>query len=673
MNIDNVSRKVLANAIRILSMDSVENANSGHPGAPMGMSDIAEVLWRDYINHNPSNPNWINRDRFILSNGHSSILLYSILHLTGYNVSIEDLKNFRKINSLTPGHPEYRHTPGVEITTGPLGQGISNAVGFAIAEKLLSSKFNKDNFNIIDHYTYVFVGDGCLMEGISHESCSIAGNLNLGKLIVFYDKNGISIDGEVKNWFNDDTELRFKSYKWHVINNIDGHNCEEIKKSIEKAKSITDRPTIIICNTIIAFGSPNKSGKSISHGSPLGNEELINVRKSLNWDEYELFKIPKYIYDKWNFIDKGKNKELNWNKKFIKYSSKYPILSKELIRRINRTLPDNWDFNNKLFLDKFLKDLNIDINISTRKSSLNVLNKIGPILPELLGGSADLSSSNLTYWDKSLYIKDDFINGNYIHYGVREFGMTAIANGISIYGGFIPYTSTFLVFSDYAKNAIRMSALMKAHHIFVYTHDSICLGEDGPTHQPIEQLNSLREIPNLILWRPCDQIETLISWKYAIENKNGPTVIILSRQNLKQQYRDKCKILNIKKGGYILNDNTSNKNKKLVIISTGSEINISVLLFNYFKEKNFNIRIVSIPSTNIFDLQNSKYKEYVLPKNSTKIVIELSTTNFWYKYIENDGEIIGINSFGKSGSEKDLLNFFKFDFNNLVNKIKRYL
>ncbi|QTJ62962.1 transketolase [Candidatus Nardonella dryophthoridicola] len=668
----NCSRKRLANAIRILSMDSVEYAKSGHPGSAMGMADVAEVLWRDYINHNPNNPNWFNRDRFILSNGHSSILLYSILHLTGYNLSIEDLKNFRKINSKTPGHPEYGNTSGIEISTGPLGQGLANAVGFAISEKVLSSQFNKPGYNIIDNYTYVFVGDGCLMEGISHEACSIAGNLNLGKLIVFYDKNGISIDGYTKNWFNDNTELRFISYGWNVIN-IDGHNSLDIKNAINEARNVLNKPSLIICNTIIGYGSPNKSNKNIIHGNPLGKEEIKLTRDNLNWKIYDEFFIPSDIYKEWNSLEKGNIKESNWNKLFLEYSNKFPELSKELIRRINKSLPYDWEYKNNIFLNEFLKN-DLYNNISTREASKNILEKYGKLLPELLGGSADLSSSNLTNWSNLSYIKYN-TSGNYIYFGVREFAMTAISNGISIYKGFIPYTSTFLVFSDYAKNAIRMSSIMSIQNIFIYTHDSILLGEDGPTHQPIEHINSLRDVPNLILWRPCNQIETFFAWKNAIENRNKPTVIILSRQKIKNYIDLDININNISKGGYILKENNSKNNDlNISIIFSGSEIEISMEIYNYLISKNINCKIISMPSISIFMNQSKEYRKNIIDNNSKKIIIELCTTNYWYKYVNyNDSIIIGLEDFGKSGSDLDLINIFKFDLNSIINKINLFL
>ncbi|CAD83202.1 transketolase [Candidatus Blochmanniella floridana] len=655
--------QMLANAIRILSIDCIQHANSGHPGAPMGMADIAEVLWREYMNHNPKNPNWINRDRFILSNGHASMLLYSILHLTGYKISIEDLKNFRQLHSKTPGHPEYKHTDGVEVTTGPLGQGLANAVGFAIAERTLANQFNRPLFNIIDHYTYVFVGDGCMMEGISHESCSLAGTMKLNKLIVLYDKNGISIDGSVEEWFSDNTAARFESYGWHVIPDVDGHNRKSINIAINQAKSILNKPSLIIFKTIIAFGSPNKSGQSCTHGSPLGTSEILATRNKLCWNEQTPFLIPQKIYKLWDATIIGQQKENIWNQMFLQYQKTYPDLAQELTRRVQCKLPIYW--NTKI--QKLIKQLSTNPqNIATRQSSQIVIEYISKYLPELLGGSADLTSSNLTTYSQSSSIIQN-PSGNYIHYGVREFGMTAIANGISVHGGFLPYTATFLTFSDYSKNAIRMAALMNNRHIMIYTHDSIGLGEDGPTHQPIEQLSSLRMIPNLQIWRPCDQIETVIAWKTAIEN-TGPTVLILTRQTLKQQKNTIINMTNISKGGYILQDcyNTP----ELIIIATGSEIELAVNIYHQLTNEGYKIRIVSMPCTNIFDQQNATYREQVLPQTVTKrLAIEAGHSDLWYKYVGLHGKVIGINTFGKSAPAHDLFNFFGFTKNHILQEI----
>ncbi|AEO07915.1 transketolase [Buchnera aphidicola] len=656
------SRKELANAIRMLSIDSVQNAKSGHPGMPMGMADIAEVLWRDFLKHNPKNPNWYNRDRFILSNGHGSMLLYSLLHLTGYNLSIEELKNFRQLHSKTPGHPEIGETPGVEITTGPLGQGLANAVGMAIAERTLSAYFNRTGYNIIDHYTWVFLGDGCLMEGISHEVCSLAGTLNLGKLIIFYDKNGISIDGKVSNWFTDDTAKRFEAYNWHVIDNIDGHNANIINKSIKIAQSVKNKPSIIICNTIIGFGSPNKSGTSESHGAPLGEMEISLTREHLNWN-YSSFKIPDKIYKKWNYIKKGLELEKQWNELFALYQSKYPDLSSEYLRRINQKLPHNWNKITNNYIH-FLQ--NNKKNIASRQASQNTLEKYANILPELIGGSADLSPSNLTMWSNCNSIKDN-LSGNYIHYGVREFGMTAIANGIAHHGGFIPYTATFLIFVEYARNAVRMAALMNTKHIFVYTHDSIGLGEDGPTHQPIEQIASLRMTPNIDVWRPSDQVETAVAWKHAIEKKSGPTALILSRQNLPQFSRNSKTLNNISYGGYILYD--SDKPLDIIFISTGSELYITLMAAKKLTCLGYSTRVVSMPSTNVFDRQDSTYKQSVLPSYVIKkVAIEASIEDFWYKYVGINGLIIGMKTFGASAPAEDLFKKFGFTIDNVVKK-----
>ncbi|WDI78677.1 transketolase [Candidatus Purcelliella pentastirinorum] len=664
-----ISRKELANAIRILTIDAIYKAQSGHPGAPMGMADIAEVLWRDYLNHNPNNPRWINRDRFVLSNGHASMLIYSILHLTGYNLSIKDLKSFRTINSKTPGHPEIEKNIGIETTTGPLGQGLANGIGFAISEKLLSKQFNKKEFDIINHYTYVFVGDGCMMEGISHEVCSLAGKLKLNKLIVFYDDNGISIDGQTKNYFIENITQRFKAYKWNVISNIDGHNSEKIKESIKKAKKESEKPSLIICKTIIGYGSPNKSGTNEIHGSPLNKEEILLTREKLKW-KYKPFFIPQIIYKLWDAREKGENQENKWNKKFKSYKKIYPNLCQELKRRVKRNLPVNWK--------KDMKNLFIDLkknkkNISTRKASQNIINNINKILPEYLGGSADLSASNLTTSSNTKDINTND-NGNYIYYGVREFGMTAIANGISIYGGFIPSTATFLTFFDYAKNAVRMASLMNIRQILIYTHDSIGVGEDGPTHQPVEQIANIRSIPNINLWRPCDQIETFFAWKYAIENKNSPTTLILSRQDTMYQKRNKNTLNKIKRGGYIIRDNSTKNKPQLIIIATGSEVQLAVKAYDKLISSGYKIRIISMPSTDIFDKQNKEYRESILPsKIKKRIAIEASYSDYWFKYIGLDGIIIGMKTFGKSGKNEDLFKNFGFTTNNIIKKAKSIL
>ncbi|TON05502.1 transketolase, partial [Vibrio parahaemolyticus] len=564
-----MDRKYLANAIRALSMDGVQQANSGHPGAPMGMADIAEVLWRSHLNHNPSNPEWADRDRFVLSNGHGSMLIYSLLHLSGYELSIDDLKNFRQLHSKTPGHPEYGYAPGIETTTGPLGQGITNAVGMAMAEKALAAQFNKEGHDIVDHFTYVFMGDGCLMEGISHEACSLAGTLGLGKLIAFWDDNGISIDGHVEGWFSDDTPKRFEAYGWHVIPAVDGHDADAINAAIEAAKA-DPRPTLICTKTIIGFGSPNKSGSHDCHGAPLGAEEIAATRKELGW-EHGPFEIPQEVYAEWSAKETGAAKEAAWNEKFAAYEAAYPELAAEFKRRVNGELPAEWEEK----ASQIIADLQANpANIASRKASQNALEAFGALLPEFMGGSADLAPSNLTMWSGSKSLEANDFSGNYIHYGVREFGMTAIMNGIALHGGFVPYGATFLMFMEYARNAMRMAALMKIQNIQVYTHDSIGLGEDGPTHQPVEQIASLRLTPNMNTWRPCDQVESAVAWKLAIERKDAPTALIFSRQNLAQQPRSAEQVADIAKGGYILKD--SDGKPELILIATGSEVELAV-------------------------------------------------------------------------------------------------
>jgi len=657
--INNNLIKDMANAIRALSVDAVDKANSGHPGMPLGMADIAQVLWKNYLKHNPKNPKWFNRDRFILSNGHGSMLLYSLLHLTGYDLSINEIKNFRQLHSKTPGHPESHLTDGVETTTGPLGQGLANAVGMAIAEKTLASTFNKPNLNIIDHNTYVFTGDGCLMEGISHEVCSLAGTLKLNKLIVFYDDNGISIDGKVEGWFTDDTAKRFESYNWNVIKDVNGHSTEEITKSINKALHSKNKPTLICCKTKIGYGSPNKEGKESSHGAPLGQEETNLTKKNIGWD-YKSFEIPQDIYDAWNNINEGTKLENDWNKKFEEYKDKHSNEAAELSRRINSELPERWLEKSQ----EFIKSCNEKNEaIATRKASQNTIEAYAKILPEMIGGSADLTASNLTMWSGSKEIKEH-TDGNYINYGVREFGMSAIMNGISSHKGFIPYGGTFLTFSDYSKNAIRMSAIMGLKNIFIFTHDSIGLGEDGPTHQAVEHINSLRDIPNNTVIRPCDTLETAVAWKYALENTKGPTCLILSRQNCEFQKRSNEQIALISKGAYILKDSD---NLDIILIATGSEVGIAMEAALNLEKKGINIRVVSMISTEIFDKQNNEYKEEILPSNiDNKISIEAGSTSYWYKYVGLKGNVIGINSFGESAPGGELLKYFGFTSQNIV-------
>ena len=662
-----MSRQALANAIRALSMDAVQKANSGHPGAPMGMADIAEVLWNDFLKHNPSNPTWYDRDRFILSNGHASMLLYSLLHLSGYDLPIEELKNFRQLHSKTPGHPEIGYTPGVETTTGPLGQGLANAVGLAIAERTLAAQFNQPDHEIVDHYTWVFMGDGCLMEGISHEVCSLAGTLGLGKLIGFYDHNGISIDGETEGWFTDDTAKRFEAYHWHVIPDIDGHNPDAVKKAIEEAKAVTDKPSLIMCRTIIGFGSPNKAGKEEAHGAALGEQEVALARKQLGWN-HPAFEIPKEIYQQWDAREAGGKAEQAWNEKFAAYKKAHPELAAEFERRMSGGMPENWQETTAQYINKLQAE---PAKIATRKASQNALNTYGPILPELLGGSADLAPSNLTIWSGSRSLKEDEA-GNYIHYGVREFGMTAIANGIAHHGGFVPYTATFLMFVEYARNAARMAALMKARQIMVYTHDSIGLGEDGPTHQAVEQLASLRLTPNFSTWRPCDQVEAAVAWKAAIERHNGPTALILSRQNLAQMDRTAEQIDAIAKGGYVLQDCEGQPD--LILIATGSEMEITVQAAKTLTDEGHKVRVVSLPSTDVFEAQDEGYKESVLPRDvRARVAVEAGIADYWYKYVGIDGAIVGMTSYGESAPAEKLFPFFGFTAENVVKKAKQVL
>ncbi|MEM5512030.1 transketolase [Pseudoalteromonas sp. AS84] len=656
------SRAPFANAIRALSMDAVQQANSGHPGAPMGMADIAEVLWNDFLNHNPNDPNWANRDRFVLSNGHGSMLIYSLLHLSGYELPLSELKQFRQMHSKTPGHPEYGYTPGVETTTGPLGAGLSNAVGMAIAEKALAAQFNKESFDIVDHYTYCFMGDGCLMEGISHEACSLAGTLGLGKLIAFWDDNGISIDGHVEGWFTDDTAKRFDAYGWHVIKDIDGHDPEQIASAIAQAKQVSDKPTLLCCKTVIGFGSPNKSGSHDCHGSPLGDDEITAARKFLNLPN-EAFSISDNIYAHWDAKQSGDKKQKQWQQLFSDYTKSHPELAKEFERRvIKRTLPESFEAIANDYIAQCNKDA---ANIASRKASQNTIEAFAPHLPELLGGSADLAGSNLTLWSGSKGISADDANGNYLFYGVREFGMSGIMNGISLHSGFINYGATFLMFMEYARNAVRMSALMGIQNIFVYTHDSIGQGEDGPTHQPIEQLANLRMTPNLVTWRPCDAVETAVSWKNAIQNQQQPTALIFSRQGLNHQPRSAQQISDIEKGGYILSE--SNKAPELILIATGSEVDLAMQAAKELTAQGVAVRVVSMPSTTLFDLQSDDYKQSVLPNSvANRIAIETSHQDYWLKYVGLQGKVIGMSTFGESAPGNVLLEHFGFTTKNVV-------
>ena len=659
----------LANAIRALAMDAVQKANSGHPGAPMGMADIAEVLWNNYLQHNPNNPLWPNRDRFVLSNGHGSMLLYSLLHLTGYAVSIEDIKDFRQLDSKTPGHPEYGHTSGVETTTGPLGQGLGSAIGMALAEKILAAQFNRPKYNIVDHYTYAFLGDGCLMEGISHEVCSLAGTLGLGKLIAFYDDNGISIDGEVEGWFTDDTQKRFEAYGWQVISGVDGHDGKAIKEAIDAARLNTTTPTLICCKTVIGFGAPNKQGTESCHGSALGAEEVALARQELDWS-HQPFEIPADIYSKWDARSEGGRVESSWRELLTAYSEEFPDLAAEFERRvINRQLPTNFDEQATAYVHQCQRAME---KTSSRKASQNCLNAFGTLLPEMLGGSADLAASNLTLWSGSKPITSTDADGNYIYYGVREFGMSAIMNGIALHGGFINYGATFLVFMEYAHNAVRMAALMNQQSIFVYTHDSIGLGEDGPTHQPVEQLTSLRIIPNLNTWRPCDAVESAVAWKTAIECRDRPTALVFSRQDLMPQTRTMEQVNAITKGGYVLKD--CQAEPELIIIATGSEVGLAVVAAEALTEASVAVRVVSMPCTEIFSRQNISYRESVLPSGiSARIAIEAGHTDYWYKFVGIRGRVIGLTTFGKSAPGGLLMEHFGFTVDNVVQVAKQVL
>ena len=659
------SKQDLANAIRALSMDAVQKAKSGHPGAPMGMADIAEVLWNDFLKHNPTNPNWVDRDRFVLSNGHGSMLIYSLLHLSGYDLPIDELKQFRQLHSKTPGHPEYGYTPGVETTTGPLGAGLSNAVGMAIGEKTLAAQFNREGHDIVDHFTYCFLGDGCLMEGISHEVCSLAGTLGLGKLIAFWDDNGISIDGHVEGWFTDNTPARFAAYGWHVISDVDGHNPEAIAKAIAEAKAVTDKPTMICCKTIIGFGSPNKSGSHDCHGAPLGDDEIAAAREFLNWP-HAPFEIPQDVYNGWDGKEKGNTAEQRWNEDFTAYAAAYPELAAEFERRvINNELPSDFEEKANAFIAKCQAD---GQNIASRKASQNTIEEFGALLPEMLGGSADLAGSNLTLWSGSKGIQDDAA-GNYIYYGVREFGMSGIMNGISLHGGFINYGATFMMFMEYARNAVRMSALMGIQNIFVYTHDSIGQGEDGPTHQPIEQLANLRMTPNMSTWRPADATESVVAWKTGIQRRNGPTSLIFSRQGLPAQPRTDAQVANIAKGAYVLVD--CGQTPEVILIATGSEIGLAVDSAIALTAEGTKVNVVSMPSTDTFDAQDAAYKESVLPTSATKrVAIEAAHVDYWAKYVGFAGDVVGMSTFGESAPGADLYKHFGFTVENVISKVK---
>ncbi|RLA54770.1 MAG: transketolase [Gammaproteobacteria bacterium] len=661
-------RTELANAIRALSMDAVQQANSGHPGAPMGMADIAEVLWNDYLQHNPANPDWPNRDRFVLSNGHGSMLIYSLLHLTGYDLPLQELKNFRQMHSKTPGHPEYGDTPGVETTTGPLGQGLSNAVGMALAEKILAAQFNKLEHQVVNHHTYTFVGDGCLMEGISHETCSLAGTLGLGKLIVFYDDNGISIDGDVQGWFTDDTPARFLAYGWQVITEVNGHSPSEIKAAIEAGRHETGKPTLICCKTIIGKGAPNKQGSESCHGAPLGGDEVAATRLALGW-KYGPFEIPAEIYASWNAREQGAAREQAWEQSMAAYATAYPELAAELHRRLAGDLPANFSEQAAAYVAKCQQE---GASIASRKASQNCLNAYGPLLPELLGGSADLAASNLTLWSGSQGVTADDASGNYIYYGVREFGMAAIMNGIALHGGFINYGATFLIFMEYARNAVRMSALMKLQSIFVFTHDSIGLGEDGPTHQPVEQVTALRITPNMHTWRPCDAVESAVAWKSAIERSDGPTSLIFSRQGLPHQQRDGQQLADIARGAYVLRECSGMPDA--ILIATGSEVHLAMAAAEQLSAGGKQVRVVSMPCAELYEQQDAAYREAVLPSDVlARVAVEALHADYWYKYVGLDGRVVGMTTFGASAPAGDLLQHFGFTVDNVVSVVEDIL
>ncbi|HAU9635016.1 TPA: transketolase [Escherichia coli] len=663
-----MNSQLLANAIRMLSVDAIQKANSGHPGAPMGMADIAEVVWRRHLRHNPKNPQWFNRDRYVQSNGHGSMLIYALLHLTGYDLSMDDIRDFRQLHSRTPGHPEYGYTPGVEITTGPLGQGVANAVGMAIAEKALAAEFNKPGFNIVDHHTWLFLGDGCLMEGISHEACGLAGTLKLGNLIAIWDDNGISIDGHVEGWFAEDTAARFRAYGWHVIEGVDGHDPEEVDAAVREAKSVTDKPSLLCCKTIIGFGSPNKANSHDCHGSALGADEVALVRERLQWP-YAPFEIPGEIYAEWDATEKGAQVQQEWDALFADYAKQWPELAAEFTRRMKGDLPAGWVEN----MQKYVHDLQSHpAALATRQVSQKCLNHFADMLPELMGGSADLSPSNLTRHQKSVDFTGENPAGNYISYGVREFGMSAIMNGLALHGGFIPYGGTFLMFMEYARNALRMAALMKIRSVFVYTHDTIGLGEDGPTHQPVEQLASLRLTPNMETWRGCDQVEVAVAWQQAIERKDGPTSLVLTRQPLAQQPRTAAQLAELARGGYVLSD--CDGQPEMILISAGSEIELVVSAAKALTEEGRKVRVVSMPCTERFDNQDAAYKESVLPKAVRKrLAVEASIAGFWERYVGLDGKVIGMTSFGESAPANVLFKHFGFTPENVLAQARELL
>ncbi len=662
------TRTSLANAIRALSMDAIQKANSGHPGAPMGMADMAEVLWNDFLSHNPVDPSWADRDRFVLSNGHGSMLLYSLLHLAGYDISIDDIKDFRQWESKTPGHPEYGDTPGAETTTGPLGQGIANAVGMALAEKMLADRFNKPGHRIVDHNTYVFLGDGCMMEGVSHEACALAGNWGLGKLVALWDDNKISIDGNTDGWFSDDTAGRFAAYGWHVVTGIDGHNPEQVRQALEEARGVTGKPSLICCRTVIGFGSPNKQGTSATHGAPLGDDEIAATRKELGWN-HSPFEIPADVYDGWDAKERGTEVQESWDRRFVAYQDAYPELAAEFSRRMAGELPADWSEQADAAIQKLAEE---GASVASRKASQMALEAFGPHLPELAGGSADLAGSNLTIWSGSVDIKEGSDNGNYIYFGVREFGMSAICNGLALHGGFIPYSATFLVFSDYSRNALRMSALLPVRSVHVFTHDSIGLGEDGPTHQPVEHVASLRLIPNMDVWRPCDTVESAVAWRAAIERLDGPSSLIFSRQGLPHQQRSTAQVADIARGGYILRD--SDGAPDAIIMASGSEIGLAVAAADKLAADGTAVRIVSMPSVDLFDRQDGDYQAQVLPAGVTaRVAVEAGSSSGWYKYVGTAGAVVGQDSFGASAPADVLFEKFGFTVDHVVAAVKSTL